>query len=131
MPSIGGKRTRATSATVRKTRTDHLTQVKHRSNRRHAENTFVRRENVIPGNIIIRQRGTQYHPGKGVGMGKDHTLYALNPGFVAFNRNSVTKRRTVSVMKAKVDVELVAELLADERARQERALAASGVYVSM
>ncbi|MGC0371917.1 MAG: hypothetical protein DGJ47_000618 [Rickettsiaceae bacterium] len=43
---------------------------------------------VIPGNIIFRQRGTQIQPGKNVGMGKDHTLYALTEGKVEF----VTKR---------------------------------------
>ncbi|KAJ2304580.1 54S ribosomal protein L2 mitochondrial, partial [Coemansia sp. RSA 2706] len=39
-------------------------------------------EYVIPGNIIVRQRGTNFHPGENVGMGKDHTLFALQPGFV-------------------------------------------------
>ena len=39
---------------------------------------------VIPGNIIIRQRGTQYHPGTGVGMGKDHTIFATIEGQVKF-----------------------------------------------
>ena len=39
---------------------------------------------VIPGNIIYRQRGTKIHPGKNVGMGKDHTLFALIPGKVEF-----------------------------------------------
>ena len=37
-------------------------------------------EAVIPGNIILRQRGTRYHPGAGVGMGRDHTLFALVAG---------------------------------------------------
>ncbi|KAL5529198.1 hypothetical protein ACEPAG_5172 [Sanghuangporus baumii] len=41
-------------------------------------------EAVIPGNIIVRQRGTQFHPGQHVGMGRDHTIYALVPGFVRF-----------------------------------------------
>ena len=41
-------------------------------------------EAVIPGNIIIRQRGTQWHPGENVGMGKDHTLFALKAGKVSF-----------------------------------------------
>ena len=41
-------------------------------------------EVVIPGNIIIRQRGTQYFPGKFVGMGRDHTLFALAEGHVKF-----------------------------------------------
>jgi large subunit ribosomal protein L27 len=41
-------------------------------------------EIVIPGNIIVRQRGTKWHPGTNVGIGKDHTIYALVPGTVAF-----------------------------------------------
>ena len=41
-------------------------------------------EIVIPGNIIVRQRGTKFHPGVNVGMGKDHTLFALSDGAVAF-----------------------------------------------
>ena len=39
---------------------------------------------VIPGNIILRQRGTKWHPGDGVGMGKDHTLFALRQGEVEY-----------------------------------------------
>ena len=42
-------------------------------------------ESVIPGNIIIRQRGTKWHPGKFVGMGKDHTIYSLVEGNVEFS----------------------------------------------
>jgi large subunit ribosomal protein L27 len=45
-------------------------------------------EIVVPGNIIVRQRGTQKWPGKGVGIGKDHTLYALKGGRVEFARKS-------------------------------------------
>ncbi|MEX0808899.1 MAG: 50S ribosomal protein L27 [Dongiaceae bacterium] len=41
---------------------------------------------VIPGNIIIRQRGTKYHPGTNVGIGKDHTIFALTEGRVSFHR---------------------------------------------
>jgi len=41
-------------------------------------------EAVIPGNIIIRQRGTKWHPGEGVGMGKDHTIFAMREGNVSF-----------------------------------------------
>ena len=37
-------------------------------------------ERVIPGNIIVRQRGTKWHPGTGVGMGKDHTIFAVEEG---------------------------------------------------
>ena len=43
---------------------------------------------VIPGNIIIRQRGTKYHPGENVGMGKDHTIFATCEGTVAFRETS-------------------------------------------
>ena len=57
-------------------------------------------ETVIPGNILVRQRGTTVHPGSGVGMGRDHTIFAEVGGTVSFN---VSKRgRTfVSVMPAK------------------------------
>ena len=41
---------------------------------------------VITGNILVRQRGTKHHPGKYVGLGKDHTLYALTNGVVAFKK---------------------------------------------
>ena len=41
-------------------------------------------EAVIPGNIIVRQRGTKWHPGTNVGLGKDHTLFALQAGAVTF-----------------------------------------------
>jgi large subunit ribosomal protein L27 len=54
---------------------------------------------VIPGNIIIRQRGTKVHPGKNVGMGKDHTLFALVEGIVTFERKD-KKRQQVSVLPA-------------------------------
>ena len=43
-------------------------------------------EVAIPGNIIVRQRGTKFHPGKNVGIGKDHTLFALIEGKVKFER---------------------------------------------
>ena len=52
---------------------------------------------VIPGNIIVRQRGTQYHPGQDVGMGRDHTLFALKEGRVQFSRKA-EGRRYVSVV---------------------------------
>ena len=44
-------------------------------------------ELVIPGNIIIRQRGTKVYPGENVGMGKDHTLFALVEGHVKFSKS--------------------------------------------
>lgn len=43
-------------------------------------------QSVVPGNIIARQRGTKWHPGENVGMGKDHTLFALSAGRVQFVR---------------------------------------------
>ena len=43
---------------------------------------------VIPGNIIIRQRGTKYHPGQNVGIGRDHTIFATSEGRVSFARKS-------------------------------------------
>ena len=51
---------------------------------------------AIAGNIIIRQRGTQYHPGKNVGVGLDFTLFALKDGIVAFKKGR-NDRTTVSV----------------------------------
>ena len=45
-------------------------------------------EAVIPGNIIVRQRGTKFHPGTNVGMGKDHTLFALVDGKVTFTKKA-------------------------------------------
>ena len=48
-------------------------------------------EQVLTGNIIIRQRGTKYHPGGNVGIGKDHTLFALAEGKVKFRKKSTGK----------------------------------------
>ncbi len=48
-------------------------------------------EYVLPGSIIIRQLGTKFHPGPGVGMGKDHTLFALREGVVVFTKNRKVK----------------------------------------
>jgi large subunit ribosomal protein L27 len=56
-------------------------------------------ENVIAGNIIIRQRGTTWHPGTGVGIGKDHTIFATIPGKVAF-RGTKNNKQVVSVIPA-------------------------------
>ncbi|MEQ9124197.1 MAG: 50S ribosomal protein L27 [Alphaproteobacteria bacterium] len=49
-------------------------------------------EVVVPGNVIIRQRGTKFHPGENVGMGKDHTIFALVDGNVSFAKK--TRGRT-------------------------------------
>lgn len=43
-------------------------------------------EFVIPGNIIVRQKGTKFHAGEGVGIGRDYTIFAIRPGYVTFER---------------------------------------------
>ncbi|MEM7173774.1 MAG: 50S ribosomal protein L27 [Bacteroidota bacterium] len=53
-------------------------------------------QHVIPGNIIIRQRGTKFYPGNNVGIGKDHTLFALGEGKVLFQKKA-KNRMYVSV----------------------------------
>ncbi|TDH66972.1 hypothetical protein CCR75_004537 [Bremia lactucae] len=65
-------------------------------------------QSVVAGNIIIRQRGTKYHVGTGVGLGKDHTIFAKRDGFVRFWYNVPKKRQEVSV-KATREVQRVAK----------------------
>ena len=57
-------------------------------------------ELVIAGNIIIRQRGTEYHPGVNVGLGKDHTIFALTDGKVSFKARGPKNRTHVDVVPA-------------------------------
>ncbi len=57
-------------------------------------------EQAIAGNIIIRQRGTKVHPGTGVGMGRDHTIFAMVNGTVTF-RSTKGDKQLVSVIPAK------------------------------
>jgi large subunit ribosomal protein L27 len=57
-------------------------------------------EVVVAGNIIVRQRGTQFHPGANVGCGRDHTLFATADGQVKFEEKGRRKRRLVSVVAA-------------------------------
>jgi large subunit ribosomal protein L27 len=57
-------------------------------------------ESVEAGNIIVRQRGTQFHAGENVGIGRDHTLFALAEGKVKFQMRGLPKRRFVSVETA-------------------------------
>jgi large subunit ribosomal protein L27 len=57
-------------------------------------------EAVIPGNIIVRQRGTKWHPGTGVGIGRDHTIFATVAGTVTF-RASKNSKQIVSVTPPK------------------------------
>jgi len=67
----------------------------------HSKRLGVKRfggEAVIPGNIIIRQRGTQVHPGVNVGIGVDHTLFAKTAGKVEFRRRGEEGRMFVSVI---------------------------------
>ncbi len=54
-------------------------------------------ESVLAGNIIVRQRGTRFHAGENVGVGKDHTLFALADGKVKFENRGMPKRKYVSV----------------------------------
>lgn len=58
-------------------------------------------EAVLAGNIIVRQRGTQFHAGNNMGMGKDHTLFALIDGYVKFERFGKDKKQvSIYVEKA-------------------------------
>lgn len=55
---------------------------------------------VNAGNIIIRQRGTRFHPGTGVGLGRDYTIFAIVDGVVEFAVKGANRRRTISVVPA-------------------------------
>jgi large subunit ribosomal protein L27 len=57
-------------------------------------------QKIQAGGIIVRQRGTQFHAGTGVGMGRDHTLFALVDGAVSFDVKGAQNRRTVFVTPA-------------------------------
>tara|TARA_Y100001934_G_scaffold249590_1_gene311170 strand:+ start:227 stop:490 length:264 start_codon:yes stop_codon:yes gene_type:complete len=57
-------------------------------------------EQVTPGNIIVRQRGTKFHPGENVRCGKDHTLFATADGVVEFNVRGPKSRKYVDVVAA-------------------------------
>lgn len=59
-------------------------------------------QTAISGNILVRQRGTQHHPGEGVDIGKDHTLFAITEGVVVFKKKTVNQqiRSFVSVVPA-------------------------------
>ena len=94
----------------------------------HSKRLGVKRfggEQVLAGNILIRQRGTQVHPGANVGIGVDHTLFATAPGKVVFKRKGAEGRMFVSV---------VAETATDRDARgsdrSDRTPARAGVFVS-
>ncbi len=55
---------------------------------------------ISAGSIIVRQRGTQFHPGDNVGLGKDHTLFAKTTGTVLFAVKGATRRKVVSIIPA-------------------------------
>ena len=57
-------------------------------------------ERVVAGNILVRQRGTRFHPGSNVGCGRDHTLFATADGRVTFEAKGVLGRKYVSVVPA-------------------------------
>ncbi len=57
-------------------------------------------ERVIPGNIIIRQRGTQFKPGRNVGLGRDYTIYSLIDGVVRFDKTSARRIHVIPVEEA-------------------------------
>ncbi|NDJ61968.1 MAG: 50S ribosomal protein L27 [Chloroflexi bacterium] len=59
-------------------------------------------EYVIPGNIIVRQRGTKFHPGTNVGLGKDYTIFAVAEGYVVFEKvRGKPGRKQISVVSEK------------------------------
>ncbi|TAM43524.1 MAG: 50S ribosomal protein L27 [Gammaproteobacteria bacterium] len=67
----------------------------------HAQRLGVKRfggQAVLAGNILVRQRGTQFHPGSNVSIGKDDTLFALVDGKVAFEQKGPRNRKVVSVI---------------------------------
>ena len=68
-------------------------------------------QQVIAGNIIIRQRGTKWHPGRNVGIGRDHTIFALVDGNVFFDRNG----RRVNVAEAEANVVALCDVGKDQR----------------
>ena len=70
-------------------------------------------QTAIPGNILVRQRGTRFHAGLGVGMGKDHTLFAKEVGLVTFSTKK-GNRRYISVLP--IDAELVVAEVAKKKA---------------
>ena len=57
-------------------------------------------EEVLAGNILVRQRGTRFHPGVNVGCGKDHTLFAKTNGVVEFKQKGANNRKFVNIVEA-------------------------------
>jgi large subunit ribosomal protein L27 len=86
---------------------------------------------AIAGNIIVRQRGTRHHPGKGVGLGKDHTIYALVDGIVKFERKRNDKSYVSMIPfeneKAPVETLAATEEAPVKKARKPKAEATAEV----
>ena len=75
----------------------------------------------IPGKIILRQRGRKFHPGSGVGIGKDHTIYAKEPGFVTFSKEPIhhnRKKLRQYVNVSKEDPNVLARMAAQAKGPQ-------------
>ena len=83
-------------------------------------------QEAIAGNILVRQRGTKHHPDKGVGIGKDHTLFALVDGTVIFKKKQDNKSY-VSILPAAVVKEVVAEQAPAKKAAKAEAPVAEAV----
>lgn len=77
---------------------------------------------VTAGSIIVRQRGTKIRPGNNVGLGRDHTLFALIDGYVKFG-HATRERRSVSIVTEFPNRPSIAELLAAANAEVEEAVA--------
>jgi large subunit ribosomal protein L27 len=58
---------------------------------------------VVPGNILVRQRGTRFHAGANVGIGRDHTLFALTDGTVKFSPHAKGRRKKVSIIPVEAE----------------------------
>ena len=67
-------------------------------------------EHVLSGNIIVRQRGTKFHPGDNVGIGKDHTIFSTVEGFVTFKKSNHKSRIFISVIPAAEDIIKISEI---------------------
>jgi large subunit ribosomal protein L27 len=79
-------------------------------------------QEAIAGNIIVRQRGTKHHPDKGVGIGKDHTLFALVPGIVTFKKKQDNKSY-VSILPVTVEDAAPVKAAAPKKAAPAKAAA--------
>ena len=87
-------------------------------------------QEAIAGNIIVRQRGTKHHPDKGVGIGKDHTLFALVPGIVTFKKKQDNKSY-VSVLPVTVEDAAPAKVVAPKETVAKAALKAEAAPVAI